>query len=294
MKFNKILAIALAAFSFTACNDDDNSGMNTADVTVSMQQDQISVSEDVTAGVYYNIPVVLDGVTNGPVKVTIEVSAVSESPATENTDYLFTDKTITIPAGEQSGVFEFYPTGDDKINDDRKFVVTITNAEGAKIGNEKTCIVTLLDNERLIPEAHAKVLGNWAMTTNRGTYPVVITGFDEGDENYLKAVKVTGIGGQSRCVAVARFNLDATSGLVTLSFDYGQVIAKVSFTGFGEQDVLLIGYDGQYIYPSGAGTAVSNEDINQFTFAQGFAGAFNSGGWRAWWMDTNPVMSKIQ
>ena len=129
MKFNKIYAIALAALTLTACSDDDDNGLNsTSGVTVQMQQSTMSVSEDMQQGVYYKVPIVVTGDANGPVEVTVEVQGTGTTPATEDEHYVITDKTITIDADTQIGYVEFYPKGDDVINDDRQFFVTITGA----------------------------------------------------------------------------------------------------------------------------------------------------------------------
>ncbi len=117
MKLNKIFAAALAILTMTACDDDDP--VNTADVTVNMQQTQMSIAEDFSTGVYYYVPVVLSGETNGPVTVTIAVEGTGANPAVEDRDYMVTSKTIVIPAGETQGSFEFHPSS----NEDRKSVV---------------------------------------------------------------------------------------------------------------------------------------------------------------------------
>lgn len=294
MKLNKIFAIALAALSLSACSDDDDFNTD-SNVTVEMKESTMQVAEDVAAGVYYYIPIIVNGEANGPITVTVSSAGTGAEPAQDEKDYLITETSIIIPQGQKEGVIEFHPVGDNISNPDRQFTVTIQSAHGAKVGTQNTCLITLLDEDHFKPEAYAKTVGNWAMTTNRGTYPVEVIGYEEGSENYLNKVTIKGIGGQSRCKIEADFSLDATTMLVTLSIPYGQVMATVTFADpFGKQDVLFCGFDGQYLYPSGTGVAVSNVDVNQFTFEQGFGAFFNSGGWVRWWSDLNPVMNKIQ
>lgn len=293
MKSSKIFAIALAALTMTACSDDDNDFNTAGDVTVSMQKPEMSVSEDYN-GTFYNIPVVIEGDANGPIKVTVEVSPAETDPAIEEKDYVITQKTITIPSDSKIGYIEFHPVGDNEENPDRVFTATITSAEGATIGSSNKCRVILLDNERLLPEAYAKVIGIWSVECDAGTYPMAITGFEEGEEGYLTNVVLTGWHGQSDCSATAGFSLDASTGKVLLTLPYGQVIATKNFTGYGRQDVQLIGYDGTYIYPTGQQTIESNENVTQFVFSQGVAGAFNSGGWAAWFTELDLVMTKVQ
>lgn len=292
MKINKIFMIALAALTMTSCSDDDTDYNTAGDVTVSMQQAEMSVSEDFN-GTYYNIPVIVTGEANGPVRVTVEFTADSADPAVEDKDYLVTEKSIVIPSDTNIGYIQFYPVGDDIQNPDRIFVATIVKAEGAQIGQNPSCIVTLLDNERLLPEAYAKVIGDWMMSCDAGEYPMTISGYEEGEDGYLTKVVMSGWHGEDVCQAVAGFSLDASTGQVILSVPFGQVIATVNFSGgYGRQDVQLIGFDGQYIYPTGQMTATSNADVNEFVFSQGIAGAFNSGGWVAWFTEQDLVLRK--
>lgn len=291
MKINKILAIALAALTMSACSDDDSDYNTSGDVTVSMQQAEMSVSEDFN-GTYYNIPVVVTGDANGPIRVTVEFTADSADPAVEDQDYVVTEKSIVIPSDKKIGYIQFYPVGDNDQNPDRIFVATIVKAEGAALGDNQSCIVTLLDNERLLPEAYAKVMGEWVMSCDAGKYPMMVSGFNEGEDGYLTKIVMTGWHGRQECQSVAGFSLDASTGKILLTVPFGQVIARVNFTGFGEQDVQLIGFDGTYIYPTGSMTATSNDDATEFAFPQGVAGAFDSGGWRAWFTESDLVMSR--
>lgn len=272
MKFNKIFAAALAVLTMTACSDDDP--VNTADVTVSMGKTEMSVSEDISTGVYYYVPVVLSGETNGPVSVTIEVDAIGNNPAKEGVDYLFTSKTITIPAGQTEGVFEFHPNGDDIVNEDREFTVNIVSATGAKIGAQSTTLVKLLDNEHLLPEAYAKVIGTWTTSGMDGNYDVKIVGYDEGDPNYLKKVKLQGIFDTPIFEdVVLSFELDGSTGLINLTFDMPQVAGtNLNFNGIGVSDVVLIPYDGS-LYLSGSISATSDEEVTMFNFDGGVAAA---------------------
>lgn len=280
MKFNKIFAIALAALTFTACgNDDDEPGINTANATVSMQEDAMSISEDVVSGVYQKIPVVVTGETNGNVKVTIAVTATGDSPAAEDKDYVFTSYTINIPAGENGGYFEFYPVGDEIINEDRTFTVTIVSAEGATVGTQKSCNVTLIDNERLVPEAYAKIQGEWVLDLGTGDQDFEIVGYPEDDPRYLKEVMTYGWNGYAWMQASARMLLDAVTHQITLQFPYGQVMAEdVEFTDLGAMNVQLWGYDGSYVYQTGNLTMISNPEQNSFSSeGMGMTGALMQG-----------------
>jgi len=269
MKLNKIFAIALAALTLTACSDDDNV-VNTNDVTVNMQQSSMSVAEDAISGKYYSIPVVISGETNGPVTVTISVSGEGQEPATEDKDYIITSKTITIPAGETVGEFEFYGTGDNIINIDRQFKATIASAEGAKIGAEKSCLVTLIDEDKFLPEAYADVQGSWSCTLGSDTYNLTITGYEEGDPLYLKEVMTSGWNGRADVTAKATMSLDASTMEVTLAFPIGQTMATgIEFVGLGAADVRLCGFDGEYYYPKGGNVTLKSNPARTVMESQG-------------------------
>lgn len=295
MKISKIFAIALAGALMTACSDNDSDYNTAGDVTVSMQQSEMKISEDFS-GTYYNLPVVVTGDANGPIRVTVEVTADPASPAVEDKDYVVTEKSIVIPSDSKIGNIEFYPVGDNDENPDRIFVATITKVEGAQIGQNASCIVTLLDNERLLPEAYAKVIGLWKVECDAGAYPMTVTGHAEGEDGYLTEVTLTGWHGQDICSVNATFGFDASTGALQLTMPFGQVMAKdVEFTGLGAKDVLFIGYDGQYIYPTGNMAIESNPEGTQFVFPMGMAGGIQmDGGWGSWFRELDIKMTKIQ
>lgn len=269
MKLNKIFATALAILTLTACDDDDP--VNTADVTVNMQKTEMQVAEDFSTGVYFYVPVELSGETNGPVTVTVEVEGVGSTPATEDDDYVVTSKTIVIPAGELTGRIEFHATGDSEVNESREFTMTIVAANGAKIGSNATTRVTLFDDDHLLPEAYAKVIGTWSA----GEYNVTLSGYPEDDPNYLKKVKMSGLNGDPDLNdVILDFSLDAASGLINLEIKMPQVLAESARFNppVGVVDIVLLPYDQEGLYLSGAIAATSNEEVTQFVFDGGIAG----------------------
>lgn len=273
MKLNKIFAAALAVMTMTACDDD--ASMNTVNVTVNMEDAELSMSEDFTANNYNYIPVVLSGeATNGPVSVTIEVEEFGAEPAVENEDYIFTSKTITIPAGQSEGAFEFHTTGDDVENPDKQFKVTIVSAEGATVGNQSSTIVNLLDNERLLPEAYAKVIGDWTSPSSMdGTYSCKIEGYPEGHEKYLKYVKVVGLFGKPIFSVDLGFSLDASTGMIGLVWTMPQVLGQnLEFSApIGIADVVCLPYLDGGLYLNGSISAVYDPSGTSFTFDGGAA-----------------------
>ena len=281
MKLNKIAAIALAALSMTACSDDSgrfdmkyDHKYNTNPATVSMEKTTMTAPEDIAQNVYYNVPVVVSGETNGAVVVNVKVESIGTTPAEEGKDYVVTSKSIIIPAGETVGNVEFYPIGDDVENQDRTFTVTIVSAEGATVEGNATTLITLLDNERLLPEAYAKVCGQWTATQDNGTYPVTIEGYEKGEAGYLKQVKLIGLGADPELNPVIMdFSLDASTGEVTLMFSMPQVLQENARFNppVGLCDIVLLPYDSEGLYLSGASAATSNPEVTTFVFDSGFA-----------------------
>ena len=278
MKLNKFIAFAVAALTFSACSNDDASWNTATGVTVNLSQTEMAISEDAEAGRYYYIPVVVDGEANGNIEVTVEFSPVAASPAVEDKDYVVTQKTIIIPAGEASGNIEFYPTGDDIENDDRQFVVTLVKAVGAAVGPQTACTVTLKDNERLIPEAYRNIQGMWTMTCVNSDepdqYTVNIKGYNEGETGYLSDLIISGWNGVSYTEdLVAKFSFDASTNQAIITIPLGQWVAYD--LNFGAQlgvcDVMLasVNYSssGASLAATGSVSATSNEEMTEISFS---------------------------
>lgn len=298
MKLNKIFATALAILTLTACDDDDP--VNTADVTVNMQETTMTVAEDIQTGIYYNVPVVLSGETNGPVTVTVEVEGIGSDPATEGEDYVITSKTIVIPAGKTTGSIEFHSTGDTEVNESREFTMTIVSATGAKIGSNATTRIILFDDDHLLPEALAKTVGTWS--TGAG-YNVELVALPEDDPDHFQKVLLRGINGTSRTSDLELgFSLDAASGCVNLTLACPQYVGTFDFNGIGTADVQLLPRDADGLYISGTLSATSDVDITVFAFDMGISGGLfqpgtsSAGGFLGYtWFNVVPLtLTKVQ
>lgn len=276
MKLNKIFALALATLTLTACSDDDDT--NTASCTVSMQEQVINASEDMVQDVYYYVPVQVSGDANGPIRVTVQVSGTGETPAIEGEHYVITEKTITIPAGSKVGKIEFHPTGDTEINEDRQFVMTITAAEGAVIGQNKTTVINLLDDDHLLPEAYAKVDGIYNCNGDGQQFNLGIATYPEGDENYLKKVIIYGWQGYTWAQIECTFSYDVATGQVRLNMPVGALVADgVDFGDIGVCNVFVCSYSSEGLSLAGNISIVSNEDVSELTFQSGLAGGIFDG-----------------
>lgn len=283
---------------FAACSDDDSSWNTAADVTVSMKTTAMKVKENV--GIF-NVPVVVTGETNGPVKVNVSVKETGDNPAKKDVNYLVTDTTVIISDGE--GNIEIKAVDDDDINDPRTFSVTIISAEGAKVGTQATTEITLRDNDS---EFYDKLQGTYTMTSVgfRGaqSWTVTIAGdgedADDYDGHYLY---VTGMMGYSFTTAVLTYHYDKATNAGSVTFDnLGQYnFAKGLDFGMGDTNmsVRLLNLNGTSL----SNTPISgtwSADFKTITFTPSATlcgGIYTSGGQfsgSAWFSATKMVLTK--
>lgn len=282
MKLNKIAALALMALAMTACSDDND--LNTSsDVSVEFEAPVLKFSEDQASNTsFYYIPVVVNGEANGPISLTVEVTP-GETAAVENTHYVVTSKNLVIPEGVTEVNIEFYPVGDNEINDDRSFNVSISQLNGAILGQNAVCEVILVDNEGMIPRAYEAVQGTYMCTINSYwdgeiSFEVDITGVEEGEEGYLSTLYATNMPAKD-CDMVGKILVDAAKGIPMINFDFNQCVIKGNFNT--QNGVMYLegwptytnGSTGYYGTGQGSMIAIGNEDYSAFEFDfLGYAG----------------------
>lgn len=256
MKFKYLALLSLGVFAVSSCSDDDNHFNTNNEVTVDLTETAIRVSEDQVSSTSYSyIPFVVNGESNGPIEVTIEVLPYGETPAKADENVVFTTYTYTVPAGETSGSFQYYPKGDDIINDDRSFEVKIVDVKGATVGEKSSCVVTLVDNEGLIPIYYEGLAGEWGATIESaydGPVPSVfeVVTVDEGAEGYGKDVLLADFpwpGMNTR----ATFSIDGVKQEIYVSIPSGQTVAQMNHPTYGVGNIVLYPFDGSY-YSSSA------------------------------------------
>ena len=276
MKLSKISAIILAALTITACSDDDDNFNTASDVTVEMGETAIELPEaQLSNATYYNIPIVVNGVSNGPIKVTVEMGEIESSPAKDGENYIFTSKTIIIPAGRTEGYLQMYPKDDDDvINADRQFTITISKVEGAKIGAQATTLVTLMDDEPLKEEIYRNLQGPWTLSINYGAdmANVNISGVEKGEEGYLKDLYISGIFQYG--TMKTRLICNPVDGTFNLEIPTEQILFTANFGGkYGVRDVALFSLlnkeDGLYIGTATSFTAMGNKELDTIDFVIG-------------------------
>ncbi|MDE6199149.1 MAG: hypothetical protein K2L55_06140 [Muribaculaceae bacterium] len=249
MKFKYFALLSLGALAVTSCSDDDNTFNTDKDVTVELAEATIRVSEDQASSTSYNyIPVVVNGKTNGPVQVTIEVMPYGEEPAEADVNYVFTSYTINIPAGETSGMFQYYPKGNDDINNDRSFEVKIVDVKGATVGAQNNTVVTLVDNEGLIPVYYSGLAGAWdAVMESTYDGPVgqsfVIVTAEEGAAGYGKDVTLVDFPATGMQTS-ATFSIDGVTQEIFLSIPSGQTLGQMTHPTYGLGKELLYPVSG--------------------------------------------------
>lgn len=223
MKYIKLLMLLAVVTFFGACSSDEDSWNSAADVTVSMKNPTMVIKENMGLT---NVPIKVEGKTNGNVYVTLAVKEVGSNPAKEDVHYYITDKTISI--SDSIGYVEVEPVDDDEINTDRTFEITIVEAKGAKIGNATTQ-VSLKDNDSQIYE---KLQGKWKLTgVSRQGAPMesvvkIIGASDEKDGDYNHTLYLTGMA--------------VSSSSARLSFDEKNKV--IAFDNLGKYN-FIEGYD---------------------------------------------------
>lgn len=177
MNYLKRFAILLLPFVIIACNDDDE--LNTGTATVEFQSAEIEIKELTSS---LNLPIVVKGEHNGLIKVHIEVED-NHSGFENDKDILITDNNLLIPAGTESVHIEaLLSIANDEIIQNRSFSVTITNVEGAAIGANATCKISILENSPL--EGKYAMEGKSQLQSPNGvtSYACTLTSVDDSFE----------------------------------------------------------------------------------------------------------------
>lgn len=263
MKFAKYLLVACLGLIFAACSNDD---WNTdGNVSVEMANATIRTKENI--GTFY-VPLKVNGTTNGPIQVTVDVQEYSASPAVEDVNYLITSKTVVIPTDTAQVSIEILAVNDMELNDDRMFIVSIVKAEGATIGAQNTTTVTIRDDDGLFYEA---IQGDWTWSDYEyydqadEQYTMKVSGVDEESSDYEKILYFAGWGGVSSLVGKVEYSIDANNE-ITLYIPYGQVLGQLNFTGLGVCDVVLYGVEGGYLVDDGGFYGTVSPDLKSVTF----------------------------
>lgn len=277
MKFNKLAYVVCAALAFglASCSNENewDEDANTSSATaVEFADAELTIKEN--KGVA-KIPVVCTGEQNGRVSITVKCEPVAASvdneSAVEDTHYIVTSKTINIGSESQEAFVEIKAIDDDEINLNRLFKVTITEVNGAKIGTNSSCVVTLKDNDS---DPYDRLQGKWTMTSFDifdkvyVDWDVDIVGYNEGEDGYRKILYIFGINGYSWAQAQLNFSYDEDTEEGSLKLPFGSLCAtEVNFgPSLGLCDVYIYGVSGGYIVQEGGLMGYWSEDFKSITF----------------------------
>lgn len=241
MKYFKLFLLVAAVAFFGSCSDDKETQNTNKDVVVEMESPTFSAKEGAGA---VKVPIKVTGKTNGNVYVTLAVKEVGDNPAKEDVHYYVTDKTITI--SDEVGYVEYRAVDDKEINDDRTFEFEIVEAKGATIGAQKSCIVTIKDNDK---NPYDRLQGKWQLTGKDQdgktvSWNVTITEpqkkLDDGSDNpsyeyeYGYYLYMSGLQGLSTSKARLNFYADEKTGQGYVAFDCLGEYTLASGLDFGE------------------------------------------------------------
>ena len=142
MKQLKYFAMAALVAAFASCSDDEVTMNSSADVTVEFETAAVSYNENY--GIV-EVPLKVTGELNGAVKATFSVEPLQG--AVENEHYVVTTNQILIPSSLDGTFACELHLLDDGIteNDDRAVRITLENVEGATVGANASCMVTIAD-----------------------------------------------------------------------------------------------------------------------------------------------------
>lgn len=243
MKHLKYYIITLFTAAFVACSDDE--AMNSASTTVSFEDTELSYNENfgvVTA------PLKIEGERNGLIKVNFKVEGISG--AIENEHYIVTSKSIIIPAdGEGTFACELHLLDDGVTeNDDRLVTIAIESVEGATVGANSTCDITIKDVDKI---PYYKLLGDYIFTavdaTNGESVSFAVNLSDgtsqaEKIENSEKRYNVTGFDNSisSQLGGTETWTIEYNKAAQTLSLVKGDYFAENINFGSFKADIAII------------------------------------------------------
>lgn len=269
---------------FTACGDYNSTpetpDTNTASgVTVSMKQADITFLE--SKGIV-RVPVVVDGTANGYVTATCSVEEYIDGnqeydPAINLAHYLLTSPTINIADGDNSGYFEVKLIDDRVVNPNRRFKLTLVDAQGATIGSLNSTIINIEDND---DQPYARLDGAWYMPCEYGgamvSKQVTLSTWSTEHYAYGYSYQLWGIVGDNAPYAedatdaeklesgaypiLVMFSYNENTEEGSLSITIGQELGKIEDPSGAKQSVFLYGItDDGYISDSGLVTFTWNE-----------------------------------
>ena len=149
--------MAAAMLSFVSCNINDYPEFDDSDAFVAIQSTTAAIAEN--AGKTLEIPVMLTSLNglSGSVDFTIEPASTAGAVEGTNFKVVNSSKTLTYSADAAVQNIVIEPIDNDTFGGDVKFTITLTNPQGVNLGANKSCVVTIEDNEHPL----AFILGDY-------------------------------------------------------------------------------------------------------------------------------------
>ena len=201
MKINKFAfgMVAAALMTFTSCSN-DYPEFNDADAFVAMTSSSAFVSE---TGQTLKVPVMLTSLSGIEKTVEFTLTPDEKAGAVEGTHYRLVNssKSLSFTKENPTQYIEFEILDNDVFEGDVKFTITLTKPEGLNLGANKSCIVTIEDDEHPL----AFILGSFtAKGISYYNGEQEWTARIEKDANDLSKVWIYGFvpGGQGSNIAI--------------------------------------------------------------------------------------------
>lgn len=201
MKINKLAfgLVAAALMAFTSCSNDYPT-FNDADAFVAMTSSTAYVSE---TGGTLEVPVMLTSLSGIEKTVEFTLTPDPDAGAIEGVHYTLDNpsKSLTFTKDEPTQKIKFTILDNEVFGGDVKFTITLTQPDGLNLGANKSCVVTIEDDEHPL----AFILGTFtAKGISYYNGEQEWTARIEKDANDLSKVWIYGFvpGGQGSTIAI--------------------------------------------------------------------------------------------
>lgn len=269
------------ALTLASCNINEDPVFDDADAFVAIQQATASVTE---TGEKLEIPVMLTSLSGLTGSVDFEISSPEGNGAIEGTHYTVgnSSKSLTFSKDAPTQYIVLNIIDNDTFGGDVKLNITLSNPQGAKLGANKSCTVTIEDDEHplsFILGSMNAVGYDYFSGGSEETWTVTF----EKDASDLSKVWIYNIcsGGCSSTTPVYGIVTDDKTEIhipvgQTTGANSSYDIKLEGFTNNGEEDIPTGGYITGYISPDG--TITINDWFGALAYA---AGTTNAAGWYA-------------
>lgn len=229
--------MAAATLTLASCNLNEYPEFDDANAFVAIQQTSASVSEN---GNMLEIPVMLTSLSGISGSVDFEITPAESAGAVEGVQYRLENdsKTLTFTKDAPTQTIKIVPLDNDSFSGDTKFTITLSNPKGANLGANKTCVVTVEDDEHPLSFILGTLVGKGESYFNGDTEWEVTFGKDPDDLSKVWIYNLVSGGSSSSSPVYGIVNEEKTE----IHIPVGQEIAKSS----SYPKILLEGFYGDH------------------------------------------------